>query len=185
MHRHCPSNQRDRRSRFHGQIVDALTALRGLAHNLARNDEAAADLVQDTCLRALERESSLENHENIVAWLARVMRNLHIDHTRSPWRRMACEGHRPELPQPAPEPIALWRVVEDEDLDRAVPALSTPLRRVWELRRRGLDQQQIARHLRIPGATVATRMFRARVALRAHLRALCRDRLPREPFEGC
>ncbi len=178
MHRLRSPNQRDRRSRFHRQIVEALVALRGLASNLARTEESAADLVQDTCLRALERERSLADHENLGAWLARVMRNLHIDGARSPWQRARVDPHGSDVPQPIPEPLPLWRVVDDDDLAQAMPALSAPLRRVWELRGRGLDQQQIARHLRIPGPTVATRMFRARIALRKRLSELCRDRVP-------
>jgi RNA polymerase sigma-70 factor, ECF subfamily len=169
----APSNsQRDSRSRFHDDLVNALARLTTFARFLARTEDDADDLLQATCLRALERESSLASHDNIAAWLTRVMRNLHIDLARTPARRTDPVHDRVgPSPQDA-DPIPMWRLVDDEDLEQALPSLSLPLRRVWELQRCGLGQKQIAERLALPRATVATRIFRARVALRQRLRQL-------------
>jgi RNA polymerase sigma-70 factor (ECF subfamily) len=140
---------------------------------MTRAGADADDLLQATCLRALERGPALRNHANVWSWLVRVMRNLHLDKIRGPAQRSTALPADDELAEPPSEPIALWRQLADEDLERVVPRLSPQLRVVWQLHHQhGLDQRQIAARLLIPRATVATRVFRARAALRQQLLAL-------------
>jgi RNA polymerase sigma-70 factor, ECF subfamily len=170
---------------FLDALVASLGTLRQLALKLTRSQSDAEDLLQATCLRALESASRLRDHSNLGGWLVRVMRNLQIDASRS---------SRPTLPLTdrhvaafAPEGVALWRQVDDEEVERLLPGLSPQLRVVWELHHvDGLDQNEIAARLGIPRTTVATRVFRARLALRAALLQLygVEAALPTMPAPG-
>jgi RNA polymerase sigma-70 factor (ECF subfamily) len=160
--------ERDCRERFHQEIVAALPKLGRLAYVLTRNAEDAADLLQATCLRALERASTLTNHDNIPGWLKCLMRNLHVDELRRPGQPSR-QRLTPldEIPEQPPEPLPLWRLVEDEDVNEVLPTLPSDLRATWDLHHRGdLDQKEIAARLQIARPTVATRIFRARAALK-------------------
>ena len=154
-------------------FLDVLTAtlgsLRQLALKLTRSPADADDLVQATCLRAMESASRLRDHSNLAGWLSRVMRNLQIDQSRSRSRRTVPLTDR-QIVACAPEGIAIWRQVDDDEVARLLPRLSPQLRVVWQMHQaEGLDQNAIAARLAIPRATVATRMFRARLALRTAL----------------
>jgi hypothetical protein len=97
------------------------------------------------------------------------MRTLQNDQSRSRSRRTVPLTDR-FVAACAPEGIAVWRQVDDEEVQRLLPGLSPQLRAVWDLHHAGgLDQNAIAERLGIPRTTVATRMFRARLALRTAL----------------
>lgn len=55
------------------------------ARTLTRNDHDARDLLQDTCLRALERGTELRDETCLLAWTRAVMRNLYFERRRR-WR---------------------------------------------------------------------------------------------------
>jgi RNA polymerase sigma-70 factor, ECF subfamily len=171
--------QRVRPDRFREQLIASLDRLQHLARTLTRSAADAEDLLQATCLRALERGPGLRNHANVAGWLARVMRNLMIDKARSPARRATALPASGDLPADVPDRIPLWRLVADEDVARLEPTLSPQLRAVWTLHHhQGLDQNEIAARLHIPRATVATRVFRARAALRDQLTAIYEGAAP-------
>ena len=58
---------------------------------LSGNRSVADDLVQATCLRALEREDQFQPGTRFDSWMYRIMRNMWIDETRArsrrPWSR--------------------------------------------------------------------------------------------------
>jgi RNA polymerase sigma-70 factor, ECF subfamily len=165
-------DQRVSPARFREELIAALGRLSQLARTLTPNPADADDLLQATCLRALERGPALRTHASISGWLARVMRNLQIDLARSPARRTTPLPSEGELASEVPDPMPLWRQMDDGEVEQLVPGLSPQLRAVWQLHHGGgLDHKQIAARLRIPRATVATRVFRARAALREQLLA--------------
>jgi RNA polymerase sigma-70 factor, ECF subfamily len=164
-----PASRRVCPDAFVDVLMASLANLRHLALKLTRSQSDADDLLQATCLRALESAARLRNHSNLTAWLGRVMRNLQIDLSRSRSRRTVPLTDR-VVAACAPEGIAMWRQVEDAEVELALPRLSPQLRAVWELHHAdGLDQNRIAVRLGIPRTTVATRLFRARLALRTAL----------------
>ena len=164
-----PVHQRACPDTFLGVLIASLGNLRQLALKLTHSAPDADDLLQATCLRALESASRLRNQSNLAGWLARVMRNLQIDQSRSRARQTVPLTER-YVAAIAPEGIAVWRQVNDEDVERLLPRLSPQLRAVWLLHHvDGLDQNAIAGRLGIPRTTVATRLFRARLTLRSAL----------------
>jgi RNA polymerase sigma-70 factor (ECF subfamily) len=162
------STQRLGPERLHEVLLSSLGKLQRLARSLTPSDDAAADLVQATCLRALERLPDVRDDSNIPGWLSRVMRNLQIDGTRAPaGRTIALEEDKVVH---AADPMPMWRRVADEDVARFLGDLAPQLRSVWELHGvEGMDQSAIAERLGIPRSTVATRVFRARAAMRTRL----------------
>lgn len=64
------------------ELPAAAAQLAPYARMLAGNDHDAADLVQDTLLRALERGADFEGRASVATWLRRIMRNLWIDRVR-------------------------------------------------------------------------------------------------------
>jgi RNA polymerase sigma-70 factor (ECF subfamily) len=151
-------------------LLEDLPRLKALARSFARNDWDAHDLVQATCVRVLERVDRFrrEDRQDSQALFVRIMRNLHVDAVRK--RRPSAPVIEDELAAPAWASIALWRRVSDEALTSAASSLADPYREVWALSYdRRMDQRQIASKLRIRPGTVATRVHRARLGLRARL----------------
>ena len=147
----------------------SLGNLRQLALKLTHSPSDADDLLQATCLRALESGPRLRDHSNLAGWLSRVMRNLQIDHSRNRSRRTVPLTDR-HMAACAPDGIAIWRQVDEPEVARLLPHLSPQLRVVWQLHHdEGMDPNAIAERLAIPRTTVATRMFRARLAMRTAL----------------
>jgi RNA polymerase sigma-70 factor, ECF subfamily len=152
-------------------LVESLAALRQLAYRLTRNMAEADDLLQATCLRVLERAPHMRDTISFHAWAIRVMRNLHIDVARTPFRRRAALTAQALERLPAPEPAEPppWRWVEDADVRAALGHVAPSFRDTWLLWADGLPYDEIARRLGIPRSTVSTRLLRARRQLRKTL----------------
>lgn len=162
--------------------------LRRLGTRLAANSIDAADLAQATCLRALEKRRLFArgSRDDLRRWLRRIMVNLHRDLRRQRSREVLIE-QMDGIPAVELSPPPLWTQIGDEDVRRAIERLSLALRDVYLLRAvERYSYAKIAVRLQIPMSTVATRMFRARIRLRALLRPapapiipICADRRPR------
>lgn len=63
-------------------------SLMRLAAYLCRNSEAAKDLVQDTMLRAMEKEHLFQPGTNLGGWLCSMMRHMFLDEKRRLKTRM-------------------------------------------------------------------------------------------------
>lgn len=50
---------------------------------MVRDPDLAQDLVDDTCVRALERSESFRAHSSLATWLHRILHNLAVDRARS------------------------------------------------------------------------------------------------------
>jgi RNA polymerase sigma-70 factor (ECF subfamily) len=151
------------------EIKRSYGKLWAIGRSLTRNAPDADDLTQTTCLRALERCNLLRSDgTNVFNWMARIMRNLHIDRMRQPASRSV--SLPVELASPETEPLPRWRTVDPESINQILPRLSPRLQTVWQLGCvKRLRQREIAKRLGIPLSTVGTQVFRARAALRALL----------------
>ena len=65
------------------ELAGAATRLAPYARMLAGNDHDAADLIQDTLVRALERSATFDGRSSVATWLRRIMHNLWVDRTRA------------------------------------------------------------------------------------------------------
>ena len=147
-----------------------------MALRLLGNQSDAADVVQETFLRAYVRLPELRG-ATVRAWLFRVAINCSHDVQRRIIRRPAdsledSEGNIIDLPDPAlgPEASVLARERADA-IATALQSLPADFRAAVVLRDvNDLSYEEIAEVLRVPLGTVKSRLSRARTQLAGSLR---------------
>lgn len=144
--------------------------LRLRASALTGNLADAADLVQDTVMRALQTHGGRVPAYKARAWLVVVMRNLFISRWRSERSWVVEHQFVDDLVAPEDEKLAEWRKFDLEDVRAALPSVSPALRAVYRLcELEGVPYAQVAARLEVPLGTVASRLMRARAQLRRAL----------------
>ena len=74
-------------SEFEGLSMPLVSSVYNLARWLARNDQDAEDLVQETYLKAFRNFNSFESGTNFRAWIFRILRNTFINsRATAEWR---------------------------------------------------------------------------------------------------
>lgn len=134
-------------------------ALMRYARAVARDGHEAADLYQQTWLRALEHRAQVERFpaERMEPWLIRVMNNALIDIRRRekrayPMDEMEEQGYEADFSR-----------VETEQMLEALPP---KLRQAVQMRHfAGMSSAEIGRALGVPAATVRTRLRAAAILL--------------------
>ena len=163
-------------ARFATELAAAVPDLRRVARRQVGNPATADDLVQMTCLRALERQHQFVAGTNLVGWLCTILRNLHRDELRR-WRHETTAQKQLEQVRPAPhaetpEAQPAWWTLDAADVRAAAAELPEEMRQAYLLYTfEGQSYVAIARRLGVPMATVATRLYRARLRLRELLTA--------------
>jgi RNA polymerase sigma-70 factor (ECF subfamily) len=61
------------------------------ALSIVRDPDRAADLVQDTYVRAMEQEDRFDEKRDAGPWLRTILHNLAVDRARSAWREVVVE----------------------------------------------------------------------------------------------
>jgi RNA polymerase sigma-70 factor (ECF subfamily) len=64
------------------ELADHVDTLYRYALGVTRDPDLAADTVQDTIVRAMERQDQYRNEAPLGHWLIRIARNLIIDRAR-------------------------------------------------------------------------------------------------------
>jgi RNA polymerase sigma-70 factor, ECF subfamily len=148
-------------------------ALRAVAAMLCHSAAGCEDLVQDTFERALRHLSGPHTPvRNTRAWLIAILRNVFVDRRRAE-HPTTSDLDDCEAPEPDPQPA--WADVNLADVRAACEEIDPVLRAVFELHYlNGLPYREIAIRLAIPENTVASRLFRARKALKDRLLAKSR-----------
>lgn len=150
-----------------------LPRLRARARHLCKNQADAADLVQDTVLRALAYEDSFVAGTNLGAWLQRILQTVFLSRCRRNGR-----GRRallalsldpcawPERETAAPNAGLTGAAT------RALRTLPDGFRKVVELvDLHDFEYRDAAAELGVPIGTVMSRLHRGRRLLRAGLGA--------------
>jgi RNA polymerase sigma-70 factor (ECF subfamily) len=152
------------------RLGDHLDRLYRAAWALSGSRERAEDLVQDTYARVLSRPRFLRSDDDI-GYLLRVLRNTFISQLRTAQRRPHL-ATADEIERVAdvtvPQPHA---VIEARRVYEVIAALPTDFRdALVAVDVAGLRYGEAATALRIPEATLATRLFRARQRVAATIR---------------
>jgi len=145
-----------------------------LCYRFTGNPTAAEDLSQDVFLRVYRTLASYQPAQGAFpTWLARLSRNLLIDHYRRTRRDRltdSLDDAMPHLeaqnsPAPTPETQALSGELSAQ-LQQGLARLSPELREAVILRDlQGLEYNEIQMVLQIPEGTVKSRINRGRVEL--------------------
>ncbi len=159
-----PSADDGRHARFDALLAVHLPALSRVAYRFCGHRETAEELVQETLLRAWKHLDQLRDDKAAKGWLFMIL------------RRERARGYARQAPTATD--IELERLAGDgfeSDTDRmalyeAIEALPAKYRTPLVLFAiGGFDVNEIATDLRLKGATVKTRLFRAREKLRQQL----------------
>ena len=161
------------------ELLDALIEqyqhrlLRYLMH-LTGNRAVAEDLFQEVWLRVLEKGHQYDGRNRFVTWLMSIGHNVAIDYLRKRNPASLDEMQDPEdgapFEPPAAGPSPLEQVVahqQQEMFDEALQKVPPLFREVLVLRfQEQMKLEEIATLVRIPLATVKTRIYRGVAALR-------------------
>ena len=165
----------DKFSRFEQAILPHLDAAYSLARWLMRNDDEAADAVQDACLRALRFIGGFRGGDGRV-WLLAIVRNtcysrLKRGALRANETEFDDEVHTPEMETANPERL-LERSRDSQAVNQALEELPEELREIVVMRELdGMAYKEIANVAGIPLGTVMSRLARARKRLQKALTA--------------
>jgi RNA polymerase sigma-70 factor (ECF subfamily) len=154
---------------------------------LSRNTAMAADLVQETYLRALKAKASLRPDSNVKSWLFTILRNIWLNHLRH-------ERAGPKIAEldsdenladvsvaTTEDPLDLYlRKQQRERVRAAIQQLPIEFREIIVLREyEELPYSEIANVLQCPMGTVMSRLARARSRL-GDLLSISQEPLPTE-----
>ena len=151
-----------------------IDGLFGYAMVLARNPTEAADLVQETYVRALKAKESLRPSSNVKSWLFTILRNIWLNqlrHARTAPQIVELEAHESIADvaiETSKDPHAQYvSKMEQEKVRNAIQQLPEEFREIIILREyEELSYQEIAAMLDCPAGTVMSRLARARSKLR-------------------
>lgn len=147
-------------------MVALLPRLRAFARSLARTPDAADDLVQATCERALRSIDQWTPGTRLDSWMFRIMHNHWIDERRRPKLVVAVDDDRmPDVAGEDGRRVADARLLLG-DVGAAIDALPEDQRTVLVLACvEELSYRETAAVLDIPIGTVMSRLARARRAI--------------------
>lgn len=148
-------------------------AVHTVARSIVRDRELAADVVQQTFVKAWRSARTFEGNRELAPWLYSIARHTAIDMVRSE-SKPTRGGHAPET-DVGVQPETFERTWERFEVRRAIDALPAGEREVVRMSHlEGHTHEAIAERLRIPVGTVKSRSGRAHkrlVAALVHLTA--------------
>jgi RNA polymerase sigma-70 factor (ECF subfamily) len=159
---------------FDALISRHYRGIHNMIYRMVGNAEDAADLTQETFLRAYTRLETFQIGRSFTAWVRRIAANISIDHLRGRGEPSASLDERleagieqaDETPDSSPE----RRLEVSEDSRRVLAAVQKlpPKQRMVLIMRHieGMTLDEIAAALRWPLGTVKVNLFRGRQAVR-------------------
>lgn len=146
-----------------------------LAAALVGDRDEAADVVQETYMRAWDRLEELREPGAVMGWLCRIARNVAQDRRRGWWSRIRAPLDEADPPFDAPDAAAapdeaLATAERAAAVRRALSRLPEKHRVVLVLREvEGMSYEEVAEALGVPVGTVESRLHRARRGLARRL----------------
>lgn len=176
-----------RRKDFEVEAMPHLAALHNFALRLCRDPDDAADLVQETMLKAFRFFDKFERGTNCKAWLFRILKNSYINRYRKTSKEPDTVGYDvvedfyetirdPNIAASAPEEEVFANAMDDE-VAKAIEELPEEFRTVVILCDiEHFTYEEIAEFVDCPIGTVRSRLHRARKMLAARLYDYARAR---------
>ena len=177
-----------RQKDFETEAVPHMAALYNFAVRLTRDDDDAADLVQETFLKAFRFFDSFERGTNCKAWLFRILKNSYINRYRKTSKSpdtVEYDAVEDFYETVRPQAVESTSTLEermfdnalDDEVSTAIQALPEEFRTVIILCDiEGFTYEEIAEFIDCPIGTVRSRLHRARKLLGAALEEYARNR---------
>jgi RNA polymerase sigma-70 factor, ECF subfamily len=154
---------------FSAELLSLIPQLRQWARRLYRDDEAAADLAQETLAKAWQARRSFARGTKLEAWLLTIMRNQFRSEFRRAWRKVAWNQDAAEQ-VPGARDEQIWNA-ELSDATRALGSLSKRQREALILTNvGGFSSEEAAAISHCRPTAVKSRASRARQSLVAMLK---------------
>jgi RNA polymerase sigma-70 factor (ECF subfamily) len=176
-----------KRQEFEAEAMPHMQALYNFALRLCRDSEDAADLVQETFLKAFRFFDKFERGTNCKAWLFRILKNSYINRYRKTSKEPDVVGYDvvedfyetirdPNIAASAPEEEVFSNAMDDV-VARAIEELPEEFRTVIILCDiEEFTYEEIADFVDCPIGTVRSRLHRARKMLASRLYDYARER---------
>jgi len=170
------------REAFSQLAAPSFDQLYRMARIILRDDERAADAVQDALLSAWVHVRAIREPDRFDAWLRRLLVNACYSEARKAGRRRRMELQVTELDVPSTDDVQGASAARDQ-VERGFRRLSVDQRAVLAVHHfLGLSDVDAAVVLNLPVGTYKSRLNRASTALRAALDADART--PVRPLES-
>ena len=184
-----PGGERDLRELFEEQAIPFMDQLYGAAMRMTRNPSDAADLVQETFVKAFAAFGQFTQGTNLKAWLYRILTNTFINsyrkNQRNPYQGSIDELEDWQFGGAVSATSSTSRSAEAEAIDRmpdstvkdALQSIPEDFRlAVYLADVEGFSYQEIADIMKTPVGTVMSRLHRGRRMLRERLAGYARGR---------
>jgi RNA polymerase sigma-70 factor (ECF subfamily) len=180
----------DPRALFEEQALPFMDQLYAAAMRMTRNPADAADLVQETFVKAFQAFGQFQQGTNLKAWLYRIQTNTFINNYRKnqrnpyqgtiddleDWQLGGAESVTQSLSTRSAEAEAIDHL-PDSAVKDALQAIPEDFRlAVYFADVEGFSYQEIADIMKTPVGTVMSRLHRGRRMLRESLADYARDR---------
>lgn len=160
------------------QLLAHESGFRAFVRRRLADDAMAEDVLQQSLMRAVERQHTLQQSENVVGWFYRILRNAIVDMYRS----RAAESKKTDT-------FLQELITAGEDktpaLDELRPTVCACLQRLLPVLRpayaellqridlQGQSPAAVAEELQVTPNNLTVRLHRARLALRTSLEKFC------------
>lgn len=166
-------------NRFSEELLALEPSLQRYALSLTGNVDNAADLVQDTFLKALTFKESFEKDTNMKAWAFTIMRNTFINHYRRLSRKNTMfddtEGQSLLVNRTADSTADT--PLEYAEIEKAIENLTDDFRIPFTMHTHGYKYREIADELHLRIGTVKSRIFFSRQKLMQQLSGYAEARM--------
>jgi len=159
---------------FNFAISQSTKALKPFALRLTRDAEDAADLIQDTVLKAIIHKDKFMEGTNLKAWMYTIMKNTFITQYQKMVKKNTFIDSTENLHFVNSSQYVTKNQGEQnfmmEDIQKALKAIEITFREPFLMYFHGYKYQEISEQLSIPIGTVKNRIHLARKELKDILR---------------
>ncbi len=164
----------DSKPTFKNSILGIQGNLMSFAMKLTLNKDEAHDLVQDTTLKALDKEEKFAENTNYKGWMLTIMRNIFINNYRKSSRELTAVDSTVDLYHITNAKDSSSMTPEGAHACNEISALIAEFpadyREAFNMHIAGYKYEEIAEKLNMPLGTVKARIFNTRKKLRELLK---------------
>lgn len=161
-------------SNFRNNLLNLQQNLMSFAYQLTSDREAAADLLQDTTLKALDNEDKYTAETNFKGWVFTIMRNIFINNYRRQVRSATVVDTTEDLYHLNLSQESGLSTPEGsfaaKEISNAIQNFSEEYRVPFSMYVAGYKYSEIADKMGLPLGTVKSRIFFARKRLQTLLK---------------